>query len=64
MDEMTEKQESATRVIEAIETITADLEFWEPTPLLRWKVFNVREILQQQWKSNLGNYEWRYVPTE
>jgi hypothetical protein len=43
--------------------------FWEPTSLIRWKrveIDNLRynKVLQQLWKGDQGEQEWRDVPEQ
>ena len=43
--------------------------FWQPTPLVRWKRVEIDElrynkVLQQLWKGDKGEEEWRDVPEE
>lgn len=53
--------------------IISDSEYWKPSKLLRWaeKLVTIDEnsgiiktVLQQLYTSNLGNREWRDIPTE
>jgi len=48
--------------------VGSDGTFWIPTSRLRYVRYNVKEVLQQEWK-NLGGYpnikkEWRDVPND
>ncbi|MFY8160830.1 MAG: hypothetical protein ACOVNU_05830 [Candidatus Kapaibacteriota bacterium] len=47
------------------------VEFWHPTPILRWEKHytcidrvNYDKVLQQMWQSNTGKQEWRDVQEE
>lgn len=47
------------------------VEFWHPTPILRWEKHytsidrvNYDKVLQQMWHSNTGKQEWRDVQEE
>jgi hypothetical protein len=43
--------------------------FWQPTSLIRWKRVEIdklryEKVLQQLWKGDRGEEEWRDVPEE
>ena len=43
------------------EATIAISEYWSQTTMLRW---SEQKVLQQMWRSNIGNEKWEDVPTE
>ena len=70
-NEMMENLEN-TNHIELITNYLTELSVcsvWQATPLLRWRRVDIDQlrydkVLQQLWRSNTGEEEWRDVPEE
>lgn len=66
---MTPKEKPKQETVTTINVV----EYWNPSLLLRWiekavpideNTGTMKMVLQQLYTSNLGNREWRDVPTE
>jgi transposase len=64
MTERTRIEQNKLGVLEPEHKRGGTLNEWKPTHRLRWHRYNVKEILQQLWKDEFGNLEWRDVPVE